>query len=361
MSAFDRDDLARVAEDLVRIPSVSGSEAEASLWLVHALADRGFRSHVDGAGNAVGSIGEGDRTIALVGHVDTVPGDLPVHVTDGVLHGRGAVDAKGPLTALAAAARRAVERGAEARFVVVGCVEEEAPSSKGAQHLRDTWEEPPSALVIGEPSGWNGVTLGYKGILSVRARFERDSAHGAHDAESSAEAACAWWESVRGDARAFAPEGAPLFDRVLPRLLGMRSEHDGVTDGTNVDLALRLPEELPPGDALDWLAERCPGAQLRRLGAAPAWRGPRTSPLARALGRSILAAGSKPRFQVKTGTADLNLLAPAWGCPAVAYGPGDAALDHTPEERIALEELERGADVLAEALVALARAPAHAS
>ena len=358
MSAFDREDLAEVAEQLVRIPSVSGHETEASLWLVQALGERGFRSHVDGSGNAVGSIGDGERTIALVGHVDTVPGDLPVHVTDGVLHGRGAVDAKGPLTALAAAARRAVERGAEARVVVVGCVEEEAPSSKGARHLRDTWEEPPSALVIGEPSSWSGVTLGYKGILSARARCERDSAHGAHDAESSAEAACAWWEAVRDDARAFVADDAPLFDRVMPRLLGLRSEHDGVTDATTVDLALRLPEALPPNAAEAWLAERCPGTHVDRVGSAPAWRGPRTSPLARALGRSILAAGSRPRFQVKTGTADLNLLAPAWGCPSVAYGPGDAALDHTPEERIALDELERGADVLANALVELALAPA---
>ncbi|MEM9800731.1 MAG: [LysW]-lysine hydrolase [Planctomycetota bacterium] len=352
MSAFDRDDLAQVAEDLVRIPSVSGSEAEASRWLVEALGDRGFRSHVDGAGNAVASIGEGEQTIALVGHVDTVPGDLPVHVTDGVLHGRGAVDAKGPLVALAAAARRAVDRGADARFVVVGCVEEEAPSSKGARHLRATWKSPPAALVIGEPSRWNGVTLGYKGILSCRARFERDSAHGAHDAESSAEAACAWWTDVRDDARAFAPEDAPLFDRVLPRLLGMRSAHDGITDATTVDVALRLPVSLPPDAALAWLSERCPGTRVERIGAAPAWRGPRTSPIARALGRSILAAGARPRFQVKTGTADLNLLAPAWGCPAVAYGPGDAALDHTPEERIALDELEQGAEVLAHALAA---------
>ena len=46
----------------------------------------------------------------------------------------------------------------------------------------------------------------------------------------------------------------------------------------------------------------------------------------------------------------MNILAPAWGCPAVAYGPGDSHLDHTPDEAIELVELERGVRVLAAVL-----------
>ena len=49
---------------------------------------------------------------------------------------------------------------------------------------------------------------------------------------------------------------------------------------------------------------------------------------------------------LKTGTADLNVVGPVWGCPVVAYGPGDAALDHTPHERLSLEEYRRAVDVL---------------
>ena len=359
-TAFDRSDLAQVAETLVRIPSVSTQEARAARWFVETLGDRGFRPYVDAAGNAVGTIGEGDITIALVGHIDTVPGDLPVHVTDGTLYGRGAVDAKGPLATLAAAARRAIDLGANARFVVVGCVEEEAPSSKGARHLAETWDEPPAALVIGEPSGWSGVTLGYKGILSATVRIGRGSTHGAHDAESASEAACDAWQRIRCDANAFTATDAPLFDRVLPRLIGTGSQHDGVVDSATLDVALRLPESLPPEAAAAWLADRCAGGEVTVVGRAPAWRGPRTSPLARALGRAILATGNTPRFQVKTGTADLNLLAPRWGCPSVAYGPGDAALDHTPNEHIVLDELERAAAVLSSALVTLSRSLSQA-
>jgi LysW-gamma-L-lysine carboxypeptidase len=46
---------------------------------------------------------------------------------------------------------------------------------------------------------------------------------------------------------------------------------------------------------------------------------------------------------------------PAWGCPIVAYGPGDSSLDHTPDEHIEIDEFLRTIDVLAHTLETLAR------
>ncbi|MBX6341927.1 MAG: M20/M25/M40 family metallo-hydrolase, partial [Thermomicrobiaceae bacterium] len=60
--------------------------------------------------------------------------------------------------------------------------------------------------------------------------------------------------------------------------------------------------------------------------------------------------GGAPRLKVKTGTSDMNLVGPAWGCPIVAYGPGDSRLDHTPHEHVDLAELERGVAVLTAAI-----------
>jgi [amino group carrier protein]-lysine/ornithine hydrolase len=42
----------------------------------------------------------------------------------------------------------------------------------------------------------------------------------------------------------------------------------------------------------------------------------------------------------------MNVVGPVWQCPIVAYGPGDAALDHTPGEHIALSEYAQGIAVL---------------
>jgi LysW-gamma-L-lysine carboxypeptidase len=53
---------------------------------------------------------------------------------------------------------------------------------------------------------------------------------------------------------------------------------------------------------------------------------------------------------VKTGTSDMNIVAPVWNCPILAYGPGDSSLDHTPDEHILLSEYGLGVQVLADVL-----------
>ncbi len=60
-----------------------------------------------------------------------------------------------------------------------------------------------------------------------------------------------------------------------------------------------------------------------------------------------------PRFLYKTGTADMNVVGPRWNCPILAYGPGDSALDHTPDEHIDLDEYLQAIDVLTRVLEAI--------
>ena len=142
---MDRSSAIELIRGLVAIPSLSRDEARAARWLAGAMRDAGYeRAFVDDAGNAVGEIGAPDasRTLVLLGHIDTVPGDIPVRIepgTDGdVLYGRGSVDAKGPLATFVAAAARldpAWARSSDLRVVVVGAVEEEAATSKGARFI----------------------------------------------------------------------------------------------------------------------------------------------------------------------------------------------------------------------------------
>jgi LysW-gamma-L-lysine carboxypeptidase len=46
----------------------------------------------------------------------------------------------------------------------------------------------------------------------------------------------------------------------------------------------------------------------------------------------------------------MNLVAPVWQCPTLAYGPGDSALDHTPQEHILVSEYQRAVRILAKVL-----------
>lgn len=61
---------------------------------------------------------------------------------------------------------------------------------------------------------------------------------------------------------------------------------------------------------------------------------------------AIRSAGAQPGFVLKGGTSDMNVVGARWTCPIIAYGPGDSALDHTPHERIALDEYAQAVAVL---------------
>jgi LysW-gamma-L-lysine carboxypeptidase len=56
----------------------------------------------------------------------------------------------------------------------------------------------------------------------------------------------------------------------------------------------------------------------------------------------------------------MNLVAPVWHCPTLAYGPGNSDLDHTPNEHIVIPEYQRAIQVLAGVLRTLQVLPLKA-
>ena len=338
-------DLALV-RGLVEIPSVSHREGDAVEWLVARMAERGFRASVDDAGNAVGEIGDGPVHVVLLGHIDTVPGEIAVRIEGDELVGRGAVDAKGPLAAFVAAA---TERVAGVRVTVVGAVEEESPTSAGARY-RATLTAP-EWCVIGEPSGWDAVTVAYKGRLTLDVALSREARHGASPGPTVAEEALALWERVR-DSASVRASAARSFGRLDCRLEGIDAGvGDGLIERARLHIGYRVPPGMDPGElesAAANLAERDGSTRVvvTTQGREEPVRTQRTSPLARAFARAIAAAGGQTTFKEKSGTSDMNILFPAWGCPMVAYGPGDSRYDHTPIERLSITDFARSITVL---------------
>lgn len=340
---------------MVEIPSLSGQEGELAAFLVGAMAGMGFRAFVDEAGNAVG-IREGAagaepaREIVLLGHLDTVPGEIPVRVEAGRLYGRGTVDAKGPLaTFIVAAARVALPPAT--RLVVIGAVEEEAATSRGARHVAAHYR--PDFCIIGEPSGWEAVTLGYKGRLLVGYHLAQPTSHSAGAEQAVGERAIAWWLALGDLAEQHNQGRERLFDRLLPSLRHICTRGDGLTDHAELTVGLRLP----PGFAVEPFAAAlravAGAATLTFSGYEAAWEGARSTPLVRALHQAIRQQGGEPRCKLKTGTSDMNVVAPVWQCPILAYGPGDSHLDHTPTEHLELAEYERAITVLQAALASV--------
>src|SRR3990170_4741507 len=338
--------------DLVQHYSPTDAESAAVAWLVERMRGLGFtRVSSDEVGNAVGVMGDGERQVVLLGHIDTVPGEIPVRLEGEALYGRGTVDAKGPLAAFvdAVADVGAIEGW---QWVVIGAVDEEG-DSRGAHHIVDRYR--PEAVIVGEPSRWDRVTLGYKGSAWTSVTVRRPMAHSALPGQSACEAAVAFWQALLQHTAAINQDRQRAFDQIAPSLRGWSSGEDGFETWATLRLGARLPPGVAPEDWLAQLRQIDPQAEVEADGVAvAAYRGEKNTPLTRAFLRSIRALGGEPAFVLKTGTADLNLVAPRWGCPALAYGPGDSTLDHTPHEHVLLAEYTRARQVLAGVLRFLA-------
>lgn len=337
-------------EEMLAIPSPSTQERALGQWLVSRLRGMGFAARRDEVGNVIAFWGSGPREVLLLGHMDTVPGFIPVRHEGHRLFGRGSVDAKGPLAAAITAVARQ-PAGAACRFTIIGAVEEEG-SSRGARHLVN--RRPPDQLVILEPSGWDAVTLGYKGSLKVRYRLSQPMGHGAGPNESAADRAIAFVRRLQDHATERS-DGRGSFERLDARILRFHADHDGFRDTAAMTVGFRLPLNFDVPALQQQLEAWADGAELRFEYADAAVRAEKNTPVVRAFIKGIRDAGGTPRFKMKTGTSDMNILVPVWGCPALAYGPGDSKLDHTPEEAMDLEDYARGVNVLTAALSHLAR------
>jgi [amino group carrier protein]-lysine/ornithine hydrolase len=322
-------------EDIVRCYSPSTEEREAVECLVRWMASLGLQSEVDAAGNAVGHLGSGAREVLLVGHIDTVPGEIVVRREGEALYGRGTVDAKGPLAAFVVAVAR-VGALPNLRFTVVGAVEEEAATSKGARYAAE--QSRPAFALIGEPSGWERITLAYKGRLLLDYVLEKPMAHTAGEGGGACEEAVGYWQRLVGWAAEYNRERSSRFDTLDPSLRSICSSSDGLSEKVEMHLGLRLPLGLDVTSLLETLQGWRGAAQLCAHAQEQPYRAEKRNALTSAFLAGIRAEGGRAAFVTKTGTSDMNVLGPLWRCPMVAYGPGDSALDHTPVEHIDLQE-----------------------
>ncbi|MBI3241182.1 MAG: [LysW]-lysine hydrolase [Chloroflexi bacterium] len=338
-------------EGLLKIYSPSRDEAEAVNYLVAQMKVLGYEAIADGAGNAIGVMGDGPAEIMLLGHIDTVPGFIEVARDGDVLRGRGAVDAKGPLACFVAAGALAGQVAGR-RITVIGAVGEEG-DSRGAKHLLQSRlhaSRAPTMIIIGEPSGWERVTLGYKGSAWYEFTAKRTLAHTSAQSESACEAAVSFWNRLTAQAAAMNADKPRMFDQLLPTLRGMVSESDGFVETAKLKLGLRLPPGLGVEALTAIVSEVASPDQIELLDGVPAYRAEKNTPLVRSFLAAIRGEGGEPGFTVKSGTSDMNLVAPVWNCPTVAYGPGDSSLDHTPDEHILIPEYRRAVRVLARVL-----------
>ena len=324
---------------LVEEYSPSGREAGAARTFVKLARELGFAAETDGVGNALARIGTGPPVIAFLGHIDTVEGELPVRLEGGRLFGRGTCDAKGAVAAALIAASRHDGPG---EILVIAAVGEER-DSRGTRHLL-TYLPRPDFLVVGEPSGWDAVTIGYKGNLSIAVAVEGERVHLSAPEGSTVEKGLAILDAVR--AFCATRRGETLYGSLTMKVHSIETSRKGGRERVEMSVNFRLPPGLAVGEILGLPELTAPDVGCTVVDQSEAAQVDARNEVVRSLCEGIRAGGHRPTLRRKLGTSDLNLAVPGWGCPAAAYGPGDSHLDHTDTENLSVVDFLAAIEVL---------------
>jgi len=186
-SAPDFDAALAFARDLIRIPGLSGDEEAVCRRVLDEFERLGLVDvHHDSFGNAIGRVAGSDPeapSVMVNAHLDVVAeGDregwehppFEAVIADGALHGRGAMDIKGPLALLThgAAALAGHTRG---DVWVVHTVYEER-GGLGMHRLLSSGELRPDAVLIGE-STHGDICVGHRGRAEVEILLKGRAGH----------------------------------------------------------------------------------------------------------------------------------------------------------------------------------------
>lgn len=343
----DPEALARLAFELVAVPSVTGEEA-ALADLVEARCRALPNAELERLGNSlVVRVGQRDDAVALVGHLDTVPpweGHEPA-LTGTRVTGRGAADMKGGDAAILAVLEHCAHAGSD--VVCVFYDREEGPNRENGIHAVLAGSRllgHPAFAFVGEPTGCD-VHAGCVGVVNADLVFHGRTAHSARpwEGDSAILRAVPFLErAARTAHRPVEVEGLRFHDTLC-----ITQIHGGVARNVvpdRVELALNVrfaPGREAAGARAEIEALVAGEGELTWLDESPSAAPRLSEPL---LARFIAETGVRvlPK-QAWTDVASLQ----AHGIPAVNYGPGEAHQAHQPGEWVDGEAIARVATTLA--------------
>jgi len=373
-----RESLERLIAELVAIRTENppGNEGECARFVVDWFEERGvdaslvFEPDADRP-QAVATVGDGDPTVVLNGHLDVVPADEPERwthdpydptVEDGRMYGRGTVDMKaGVAVAMLTAMglREELADGSLDGSVVVHAAMGEETGDPGTRALLEAGYDGDYGVVL-EPTGmrtatsakglaWYEVTVGGEAshasrpdqgsnavrnaepVLDAIAEYDAELRERTDDLVGRAYATVTAFEAGVGSNRGILPGTArfTLDRRVLP------GESIADVDREVEDLLAAVEREH--GVEVDW--ERDTTYESAAI--------PVDSPLAEVFReRSAEFAGVDPEpYGVRAATDVRNLVNDA-GMEAVTWGPGSLARAHTRDEFVELDEVVTGLEAL---------------
>lgn len=370
------------AADLIRIPGLPEQEGDVAKRVREEFEALGLEDvRVDGAGNVIGvARGRGDAPAALLNcHMDVVAeGDhdewevppFSGEIRDGYLHGRGAMDIKGPLALQTYAAASMI--GSAPGDVIVAHTVLEERGGLGMKYLLESGEVEPGVVVIGEATHGD-VCIGHRGRAEVEVAITGRAGHAsvpgraanalrllgpviagiadlqgrqASDPVLGPSTLVATMVDVLPESRNVIPDSAVVTVdwRILPG-----DTDDSLTGRLREAIAARMPADMPEG--LSWDVRMATELQTTYTGLVedrnlltPGFLMQEDDPVvlaaAAAVGRreGSGAATIRPwQFATDGGWAK-----GVFDIPTVGFAPGEERYAHTNRERLEVEEARWG-------------------
>ncbi|MEG1658770.1 MAG: YgeY family selenium metabolism-linked hydrolase [Oscillibacter sp.] len=183
-------DMSKFLRDMIAIPSESCEEKGVVLRIKAEMEKLGYdKAEIDGLGNVIGWMGEGEKIIAIDSHIDTVGiGNLSNwekdpyegYETDDIIYGRGGSDQEGGMASAVYGAKIMKDMGlipAGYKIMVVGSVQEEDCDGMCWQYIHNVGKITPEFVISTEPTD-GGIYRGHRGRMEIRVDVKGVSCHG---------------------------------------------------------------------------------------------------------------------------------------------------------------------------------------
>jgi LysW-gamma-L-lysine carboxypeptidase len=348
-------------QKMVQISSPPGKEKKIGDFLEIEMRGLGYMVYRDSIGNVIGRLGENAPTVLLCGHMDTIPGQIPINLCNGILYGRGSVDAKGPLAAMIIAASELFHEGFKGSLIVAAVVDEEGRNQGVKTLIEDDLKV--DYAIFGEPSNVDEMTVAYKGMVLIEVTCETETGHSSAPwlYKNAIEQSLTLYNSLKGIADSITghDQGFKSVSICLRKIEGGKNTGK-VPDKCKMIIEFRIPPGVTVASLMDIINDGVIkhgvnnpeiNTSFNALDSVEPYQSNLRSNLVRAFTRAIYQLRKKPvKLVKKAGTGDMNYYGPAVDIPVLTYGPGDPHLDHTSEEHLIIEDYLTSITVLKETL-----------
>lgn len=373
-----QNDLIKFAQDLVKIKSFTGEEKEIIKFIEKKMLELGYdRVIIDGMGNCIGVIGDGNIKIMFDSHVDTVKaGDAKEwstdpfggEIIDGKLYGRGSADMKSALAATVYAGYAIKKLGLHKgkTIYISASVMEEDYDGENLSYIFANDNINPDYVVICEATKCR-VCLGQKGRALFKINMQGVSAHGSapekgdnpvykladvikriedlnrtltQNQENAGTIALTRIESKSASYNAIPSEAGIYIDRRL--ITGedesfIKKEMDNLLAGTDATW-----------EVFQVIGKSWTGQEVRLNSFLPAWEIESDHPLTIKAIKACEKVEGKSTETTKWDFSTNGVASARLGIPTIGYGPGDSKLAHMKDEYCPVEDIVKACRFYAE-------------